>query len=184
MLAQRRLPVIFAVTLGVALAIGLIAVLSIRVAFGDEWNGPGLDGGQHLLEEASISVDEAVAIAQEQANGRVDDVELDRSGDRLVYEIEVGEADIYVDANDGSVLGTDWDDEDNDRWDDDLPANAEPAISAEDAVAIAEAEVDGTAHDVELDTELGKLIYSVEIGNQEVIIDAMTGDVLATEFDD
>lgn len=184
MLAGRRLPVIFALTLGVALAVGLIAVLSIRVAFGDEWDGPGLDEGQHLLEDASISVDEAVAIAQEQADGRVDDVELGRSGDRLVYEIEVGAADVYVDANDGSVLGTDMDDEDDERWDDDVPANAEPAISADEAAQIAEAEVDGTTHEVELDTELGKLVYSVEIGNQEVIIDAMTGEVLATEFDD
>lgn len=185
MFARTRLPVIFAATLGVAVAIGLIAVLSVQVAFGDEDND-GLDDGSHLQSEAAISVDEAIAIAEGEASGPIDDIELEQGRDGLFYEIEVGETDVYVNAEDGSVLSVDEDLDGDDRWDDDdeIGPDVQPEISVEQAIEIAESEVDGTAHDVELEREHGTLVYSVEIGNQEVEIDATTGEILATEFDD
>lgn len=184
MLARTRLPVIFAATLGVAVAIGLIAVLSVQVAFGNDDDGE-LDEASHLQSEAAISVDEAIAIAEAEASGTVDDVELEQGRNGLFYEIEVGETDIYVNAEDGSVLSVD-EDLDDDRWDDDdhVGPDVQSEISVEQAIEIAESELDGTAHDVELEREHGTLVYSVEIGNQEVEIDATTGEVLATEFDD
>ena len=56
-------------------------------------------------------------------------------------------------------------------------------ISEADAIKIAEAEVGGTAKGAELEAENGSLVYEVEIGNQEVLVDAGTGSVLFIEQD-
>lgn len=57
-----------------------------------------------------------------------------------------------------------------------------PSISADQAKAAAEAHLNaGTATQVQLDDENGKLIYSVEIGTSDVKVDAMTGTVLSVE---
>jgi uncharacterized membrane protein YkoI len=173
-----RLSVIFAITLAVVLAVGLAATLSVRAVLGDESSDGPLDEGSELLSEASISIEEAIAIAQTAASGAVGDVELERSGDQLIYEIEVGESDVYVDAMSGDLLGTERDDDDTDA------ALGEPELSAEQAIAAAQEAASGTVGEVELESELGRLVYSVEIGNQEVVVDATDGSVLSVEQDD
>lgn len=196
MFSRIRLPHIFAAALGVALAVGLIAVLSVQIALGDEDGSDRLEEGSELVGEASISPGEAIAIAESEASGTAEDAELERRGDQLVYEVEVGETDVYVDANDGSVLSVDVEDDgDDDRddmdddgeLDDDDDATGEfgePAITRDEAIAAAQAEVPGDVSEVELDVEAGTLVYSVEIGNQEVNVDAMDGTVLSVEDDD
>jgi uncharacterized membrane protein YkoI len=60
-----------------------------------------------------------------------------------------------------------------------------PAITAEAAQQTAEAYLNaGTASQVELDNENGQLVYSVEIGSNDVKVDAMTGAVLGVEADE
>lgn len=54
-------------------------------------------------------------------------------------------------------------------------------ITIQQAIAIAEAEIGGKASEVELDNEDGNLVYEVEIGEKEVVIDAVNGKVLYTE---
>jgi uncharacterized membrane protein YkoI len=67
---------------------------------------------------------------------------------------------------------------------DDSPSGT-PAITAEAARETAEAHLDaGSASEVELEQEHGRLVYSVEIGHTEVTVDAMTGDVLGVEDED
>ena len=57
-----------------------------------------------------------------------------------------------------------------------------PSITAEAAQQAAEAYLNaGTATQVELDDENGTLVYSVEIGSSDVMVDAMTGAVLGVE---
>ena len=57
-----------------------------------------------------------------------------------------------------------------------------PAITAEAAQKTAEAYLNaGVATEVELENENGNLVYSVEIGGTDVIIDAMTGEILSTK---
>lgn len=51
-------------------------------------------------------------------------------------------------------------------------------ISAQQAAAAAEQQYGGKATGVELDNEDGNLVYSVEIGDQEIKIDAGDGKVL------
>jgi hypothetical protein len=60
-----------------------------------------------------------------------------------------------------------------------------PVISAAQALTFAETYLEkGTAHEVELEYEGGRWVYGVEIGIDEVIVDAITGDVLGLETDD
>jgi len=66
----------------------------------------------------------------------------------------------------------------------DAVATGTPSITADQAQATAEAHLNaGTATQVELDDENGKLVYSVEIGTSDVKVDAMTGAVLSVDSD-
>ncbi|MEM7555456.1 MAG: PepSY domain-containing protein [Cyanobacteria bacterium P01_A01_bin.84] len=51
-------------------------------------------------------------------------------------------------------------------------------ITYEQAKKVGEAAIGGKANEVELDIENGGLVYDVEIGNKEAIIDAGNGKVL------
>ncbi|MCB0066074.1 MAG: PepSY domain-containing protein [Caldilineaceae bacterium] len=64
----------------------------------------------------------------------------------------------------------------------DAAPSAAPAITADQARATAEAQLNaGAASKVELDDENGQLVYSVEIGGVDVKVDAMTGVVVTVE---
>ena len=62
------------------------------------------DGAEHL-DQASISLDEAIAAAQAAYTGALDEVELESYHGRLVFNVEIGDKDVMVDAEDGRVLG-------------------------------------------------------------------------------
>lgn len=57
-------------------------------------------------------------------------------------------------------------------------------ITEDRAVEIAEAELGGTASEVELESENGALVYEVEVGGQEAKVDAGNGDILHIENND
>lgn len=81
----------------------------------------------------------------------------------------------------------DDDDGENDEEDsDDVQApSGTPIISAEEASQAALAHVgSGEVSEVELEHENGLWVYGVEIGGQEITVDAITGQVLTTESDD
>lgn len=63
-----------------------------------------IDDGAILLSEATITVDEAIAAAQTAAEGRLGDIDLEYVSDRLVFNIDIGNHDVLVDANDGSIV--------------------------------------------------------------------------------
>lgn len=66
---------------------------------------PGeLSEGQDLLPQAKISVEEAVRAAQAEATGRLGSVELEEKAGTLVFEVTVGEQEVFVDAGDGSIV--------------------------------------------------------------------------------
>ncbi len=66
---------------------------------------------------------------------------------------------------------------------DDDAAKLQPLakITAQQAQQAAEASVGGKAKSVKLENEDGNLVYAVEIGRQEVTVDAGNGKVLYTE---
>ena len=67
---------------------------------------PGqIDDGADLLPQASITLEEAIAAAQEAESGALGEVDLEMYEGRLVFNVDIGEWDVKVDASDGSVLG-------------------------------------------------------------------------------
>ena len=69
-----------------------------------------LDDGKDLLPEANITLDQAIAAAQSAASGPVGEVDLERSHGRLVFNVDIGDKDVKVDAGDGNIVGVDSDD--------------------------------------------------------------------------
>ena len=66
-----------------------------------------LDDGKDLLPDAQITVDQAIAAAQSAASGPVGEVDLEHYGGKLVFNVDVGDKDVKVDAQTGAVLSTD-----------------------------------------------------------------------------
>jgi len=69
-----------------------------------------LDDGKELLPQARITIDAAIAAAQSAATGPVGEVDLEQANGRLVFNVDVGEKDVKVDASDGSIVSADAED--------------------------------------------------------------------------
>lgn len=69
-----------------------------------------LDDGADLLPQASITIDEAIAAAQAAADGDVGEVDLEYAGGQLVFNVDIGNKDVKVNAADGSIVSADSDD--------------------------------------------------------------------------
>jgi len=78
----------------------------------DEEQSGGLseaDEAAALAPLATISEDEAIAAAQAEVPGTVDEVELEDENGSLVYSVDIGSRDVKVDAGTGAVLHIDSD---------------------------------------------------------------------------
>jgi uncharacterized membrane protein YkoI len=72
---------------------------------------PGtIDDGKDLQSQAGISLGQAIQAAQGAASGPVGEVDLEYVGGVLVYNVDMGNQDIKVDASTGQVLSVDPDD--------------------------------------------------------------------------
>lgn len=69
-----------------------------------------LDDGAELLPRAGISLAEAIAAAQGAASGAVGEVDLETASGTLVFNVDVGNQDVQVDAGSGAVLSVNADD--------------------------------------------------------------------------
>jgi uncharacterized membrane protein YkoI len=72
--------------------------------------GSRLDDGKDLLPQAKITEAQAIQAAQARASGGLDEVDLERAGGKLVFNVDVGDHDVKVDANTGDVVRVDGDD--------------------------------------------------------------------------
>jgi hypothetical protein len=84
-----------------------------------EWLGIGeeqpfvpgtLDDGKELLPQATLTVEQAVQAAQSAATGAVGEVDLEHFQGRLVFNVDIGDKDVKVDAENGTILSSDTDD--------------------------------------------------------------------------
>jgi len=74
---------------------------------GEKQVPPGtIDDGKDLLPQAKISLDEAIAIAQSSETGDVGEVDLEDYQGHLVFNVDIGDHDVKVDAADGTVLSS------------------------------------------------------------------------------
>ena len=71
-----------------------------------EQAAPGtIDDGRHLLPQATINLEQAIESAQRAESGAIGEVDLEYYRGRLVFNVDVGEHDVKVDAATGDVLG-------------------------------------------------------------------------------
>ncbi|MED4071696.1 PepSY domain-containing protein [Priestia endophytica] len=152
-------------------------------AYGVHAMGTNSEETNKSTQSAKISIDEAKSIALKEVDGKVIDVDQDREGPYVVYEVEVqnqnGEKDIEINGQTGKVL----------KDDDDL-LKEQAKITAQEAETIALGKVSGEMTDLDLDYDdrTAKVVYEVEVTHngleQDVKIDAVTGDVLHVQKDD
>ena len=69
-----------------------------------------IDDGEEFLADAGISLEEAIAAAQGAASGAIGEVDLERFAGTLVFNVDVGDQDVKVDAATGEILSVDSDD--------------------------------------------------------------------------
>jgi len=104
-----------ALALGAALLAGGVAGASAQDDEGpNEVESPAapatLDDGAELLPQAGISLEEAIAAAQGAAPGAVGEVDLEYAAGTLVFNVDVGDQDVHVDAASGAVVSVNADD--------------------------------------------------------------------------
>ncbi|MBP2245881.1 PepSY domain-containing protein [Paenibacillus xylanexedens] len=152
-----------------------------------------------------LNASQAKALALKAADGKVDDVDLERRNGQTFYEVEIdrkGTNDVVVrlDAYTGKILAV-VNDEDYDDDDDykgtatgntsNNSASKQVKLTATQASNIALKQVTGgKVTKVELDHDDGRYVYEIELrtaqGEADVDIDANTGKVLSfdQDFDD
>lgn len=186
MRSQLRVPILLGSAALLLIAVAAVIFVSEDTVLGRQSDPVVIDDGQVYEREASISIEEAISIALNHADGKVDDVDLKHRGGTLVYDIEIGDTDIVIDANDGTVIHIDHDDDDDDRNGNAAGNTTSTAdiISQDEAVSIARTVAEGDVRKIELDEDDGRLEYEIEIGNYDIEIDAVTGEILDVDHDD
>ncbi|WP_053362478.1 PepSY domain-containing protein [Bacillus sp. FJAT-27251] len=174
-------------TLGAALVFGgTFAVSAAKKDDGNEVDNAVKNG------KTILSTNEVEKIALQEVNWAIEEIELEKEADKVIYEVEVEENDIDykldIDAYTGEIYSIDRDEDDDD---DNRPngGQEQPGIlSQAEATAIAEKTVNGKMTEIKKDEDDGIIKFEVELktdrGEAEVDIDAATGKVLDVEYDD
>jgi uncharacterized membrane protein YkoI len=95
--------------------VAVIVTGGVFAASGTAASGPPpghLDNGAELLDQAFITIEEAIAAAQAYETGDLGEVDLEDYQGPLVFNVDIGVQDVKVDASDGTVLGSESDDGD------------------------------------------------------------------------
>lgn len=101
---RRRMIGVVGLVVIAAVAIGVGTFVSVARAQSE----PGeLQEGGHLLDQAGITVGEAIAAAQKFRSGTLREVELEMERGTLIFEVEISGREVIIDAISGDVLGTD-----------------------------------------------------------------------------
>jgi uncharacterized membrane protein YkoI len=102
MMKGRRLYVSLGAFLLAATAVGGGFLLTSSASAGQ---GPVFDDGKELLSQANVTLPEAIAAAQTAVGGEVGEIDLEYYNGALVFNVDIGDQDVKVDANSGVVLG-------------------------------------------------------------------------------
>jgi uncharacterized membrane protein YkoI len=106
---RRRMTAVIALVAALGVAATAVASSGHHRAHGAT-AASRLDDGKDLLGEATITEAQAIAAAQTAASGALNEVDLEHAGDRLVFNVDVGNHDVKVDAANGRVVSVDRDD--------------------------------------------------------------------------
>src|SRR3954447_5512630 len=109
MVCRMRKKLTFLVA-GVAAA-GAVTGVAVASSGSQTAAGPSrLDDGKALLSQATITESQAIAAAQRAASGPLNEVDLEHYAGKLVFNVDVGNSDVKVDAANGDVLAAPTDD--------------------------------------------------------------------------
>jgi uncharacterized membrane protein YkoI len=152
-----------------------------------------------LLPQAKITVEQAITEAQTQLAGSLGTLELEHRNGALVFEVTIGDQEVFVDATTGQTVavqpvaqqysdasGCEQDSPDTalGTLEDGKDLLSQATITVDQAATIAQAVAPGQLGAIDLEREHGSLEYHVTVGDQEVTIDATTGAVLGINRDD
>jgi uncharacterized membrane protein YkoI len=92
--------------IGLATIGGATAAVLLITNSASAGKGGVLDDGKDLLPQAGITLEEAITAAQASASGPLDEVDLEYYDGKLVFNVDVGDKDVKVDAQTGQVIGS------------------------------------------------------------------------------
>jgi uncharacterized membrane protein YkoI len=165
---------------------------------------PDAEEQDQLQAQAKITKEQAINIALQHVKGQEHGTELENEDGAVVYAVEVKNNqgklyDVKVDAQSGSVVKIDKNDQDRNEGEySDKETNDEQEgekaddsvkVTKEEASKIALNQVNGDITEIDVEKEGNEVVYSVTIQNkqgqkQEVKIDAESGKVIKVEADD
>lgn len=76
---------------------------------------------ERLQSLAKITLEEAKQAAESAVGGTADSIELETEDGSLVYEVEIGQTEVFVDAGNGTVLYTENEDDEDEISEDSRP---------------------------------------------------------------
>lgn len=180
---------------GVGAGIGTAAVASGQLST-DKINIGKSDTSEAVAAyQSKISLEQAIAIAQQTAKGDLVSAEFDLDDDFGAsatgeYEVKFvsgnNEIELKIDANTGKVIKAEqeqMDDEDIAEY----TAMKQSKINLTQAMLIAKQKFNGKVIEAEFDLENNKPAYEIEITNgtqvQKIIIDASSGTIMTNQVD-
>jgi len=139
--------------------------------------------------QATLSEEEAGRIAAEEFPGTTPShVWLETDDGRAVYEVLLSNGvEVEVDGETGRLLDVESDDDDHDEAgtiEDGATLLPQASITLEEAIAAAQGAAEGAVGEVDLEYVGDRLVFSVEIGEHDVAVDAADGSIIAVDFDD
>ncbi|PCF84898.1 PepSY domain-containing protein [Staphylococcus delphini] len=141
------------------------------------------------VKDVQTKPEDAIKTAKSSFDGDVKQVEYKKENGQWVYDIDLRnnneEAEVKVSDKDNKVLNTKKEKEmDNDN---DKTINYGDAIDFKEAVKKAQDQQKGDLKKWSLDNDDGQFVYNIELmtdnGEQELVLDAKSGEVLQQEND-
>ncbi|HEC2207704.1 TPA: PepSY domain-containing protein [Staphylococcus delphini] len=141
------------------------------------------------VKDVKTTPEDAIKTAKSSFDGDVKQVEYKKENGQWVYDIDLRnnneEAEVKVSDKDNKVLNTKKEKEmDNDN---DKTINYGDAIDFKEAVKKAQDQQKGDLKKWSLDNDDGQFVYNIELmtdsGEQELVLDAKSGEVLQQEND-
>jgi uncharacterized membrane protein YkoI len=145
-------------------------------------------GPEDALRSARLDLAGAIAVAQRaKPDGQVVEAEFEQRDGKAIYEVALlvdGEVhEVMVDPHSGDVIETGVDPEDLEQARASVAALAVGKIGITDAIAKAEREVGGQAHEVEVEDGVIEVRVLLDAGSKVVVIDLVDGGVEAVRDD-
>ena len=108
---EMRLKKLVYILMSVLLVVAITgAGATFAAGLGSKVSPGEIDDGVELLGDATITLEQAIAAAQAAEVGSLGEVDVEFYDGVLVFNIDIGDKDVKVDAADGTVLGYETDD--------------------------------------------------------------------------